>query len=375
MPEQADLVLKQVKLFREGRWQEGDLYLAQGRIAAIEPAGVPGPEARQSLNLAGRMVSPGWVDLHTHVLPLRWGGVGTHPEKIGLRTGVTALLDVGTTGAKNFPILHEKVIARSQTPIYALLNIKAHGIRVTKIGRETEPDDDLAAMADVLKRYPDRIKGVKVTASKEHMLASDPLLYVKLAREAGDRLGLPLMVHFGRTPPDLSEILPLMKKSDVLTHVFRDGGHTILDHGGKVREDVLAALARGVLFDVGHGVRSFSFPVAEKALAQGFDRFSISSDLYFLSRPYRARSFARVLSKFLVLGMPLEKVLERASVWPGNWLGLSRSLEPGAEAALTIFRLESGRWRFRDCWGKLRVGKERVIPEFSILKGEMISCS
>jgi len=371
----ADLVLKQVRVFYQERWQELDLYLAGGKVAALLPTGAEGPAARESLALHGRIVSPGWVDLHAHVLPLRYGGIGTWPEKIGLRTGVTALLDVGTTGALNFPVLHDRIIARSPTPIYALLNIKAHGIRVTKLGRETEADVDFAAMAEVQKRYPALIKGIKVTASQEHMLVSDPIRYVQLAREAGDRLGLPLMVHFGRTPPELAEILPLMKKGDVLTHTLRNGDHHILDQNGKIREDVLAARERGVLFDVGHGVKSFSFPVAEQALAQGFDGFSISSDLYLLSRPYRARNLANVLSKFLAIGMPLEKVLERASARPAAWLRLERGLEPGSEATLTVFRLEPGRFRFSDCWGQVRTGTERIVPELSLLRGERVACA
>jgi dihydroorotase len=371
----ADLCLQQVKIFRRGSWQEVDLSLDQGKIASVRPSGGKGSDARQSLDLAGRMVSPGWVDLHTHLLPLRWGGIGTWPEKIGLRTGVTALLDVGTTGAKNFPLFYDKVIRHSPTPIYALLNIKAHGIRPTQLGRETQPDDDLPAMAEAVKRYPDRIKGVKITASQEHMLVSDPLYYMRKAREAADHLGLPLMVHFGRTPPELAELLPLMKPGDLLTHTFRNGAHTILNKEGRVREDVLAARARGVRFDVGHGVGSFSFVVAEQALAQGFDRFTISSDLYLLSRPFRAHDFAHVLSKFLVLGLKLEEVMERASAWPAEWLGLPRSLEPGAPAALTVFRKEPGRFRFRDCWNQLRIGSERIVPELSILDGTITTCS
>jgi len=371
----AELVLRQVRVFNQGRWQEADLYLAGGKIAAVLPAGADGPRAGKTLELKGRIASPGWVDLHAHVLPLRFGGIGTWPEKIGLRTGVTALLDVGTSGAKNFPRFHERIISRSKTPIYALLNIKAHGIRVTRLGRETEPDVDFEAMAEVQERYPELIKGIKVTASQEHMLVNDPILYVKLAREAGDRLGLPLMVHFGRTPPELAEILPLMKKGDLLTHVLRDGGHTIMNKSGEIREEVRAAQARGVRFDVGHGVASFSFAVAEQALRQGFDGYSISSDLYLLSRPYRVRTFANVLSKFLAIGMPLEQVLERASVRPAEWLGLSRGLETGAEATLTILRLEQGRFKFRDCWNRLRIADERIVPELSVLQGEIIACS
>lgn len=375
MSSEVEIGLRRVKIFCQGNWQETDLYLDQGKIAAVVPAGEPGLASRQTLDLPGRIVSPGWVDLHTHVLPWRFGGIGTWPEKIGLSAGVTALLDVGTTGAKTFPRLYEKIIQRSSTPIFALLNIKAHGIRPSQLGRETKPDDDLPALAAAVKRWPEHIKGIKVTASREHMLVSDPLYYVRRAREAGDRLGLPLMIHFGRTPPELAEILPLMKSGDVLTHTLRNGAHTILDQTGAVRKEVLDAGARGVRFDVGHGIGSFSFPVAEQALAQGFGEFSISSDLYLLSRPFRAHHFAHVLSKFLALGMKLEEVLERASVRPAQWLDLARGLEPGAPATLTVFRLEPGRFRFRDCWNQLRIGRQRIVPEMSLLAGRISRCA
>jgi len=365
-----DLVVKGIRIFQAGEWKAWDLAIREKMISRLSPSGAEKLDAGQTLDFSGSFASAGWVDLHTHLLPLRSAGIGTRAKRIGLNSGVTALLDVGTTGAKNFPLLYEKVIRKSATPVLAFLNIKGSGIRFWQIGVGREKEDDLEAMERTLKNYPGYIKGIKITASREHMLAEDPLYYMRKAREAGDRLGLPIMVHIGWSPPSLIDLLPLMKAGDILTHCFRNSDHTILDPSGKIREDILLAKSRGVRFDIGHGIRSFSFPVAQKALDQGFDDFTISSDLYLLSTPFRAKNFANVLTKFLALGMKLEEVMFRASSKPAAILGLEREIAPGKPASITIFRLDQGRFRLKDCWGQSRTGNQRIIPQAALLEGK-----
>jgi dihydroorotase len=119
---------------------------------------------------------------------------------------------------------------------------------------------------------------------------------------------------------------------------------------------------------------SFSFPVAEKALEQGFDDFTISSDLYVLSTPFRARNFANVLSKFLAIGMKLEDVMDRCTTKAAPILGLERDIAEGKPAVLTIFRVEEGRFRFRDCWGELRTGTRRIVPTAALHEGALFRC-
>ena len=363
-------LLRNCLAFVDGEWKPVDILTEAGRIARIEDAG-SGLFARFSLEGRGLYVSPGWVDLHVHLYPLRKGGCGTRESRIGIATGVTALLDAGTVGASDFEDFRKLVLGQSQTPVYCLLNIKSRGIRFWSMGRVHAGEDNIEQMQEVSARYPETIRGVKVTASSEHMAQEDPMYYVRKALEAGKRLKLPVMVHFGRTPPELEEILPLMRPGDMLTHCFRDGGHHILDERGGIRSSVLAAGSRGVNFDVGHGVKSFSFKTLEAALAQGFLDFSISSDLYILSVPFRARSFGHVLSKFLAAGMSLEQVMARASEKPAGWLGLERGLGEGRPAEMTIFRLRPGDYKFKDCWGLLRRGKELIEPVMVISGGKL----
>jgi dihydroorotase len=368
-----DQLIKEVLVFREGEWRPTDLALAGTRIAAVTDPGKAGP-ARLVHDLKGLYASPGWVDIHTHLLPLRHGGVGTHQEKIGLKAGVTGLLDVGTVGAHNFHLLRDQVIAESDVPIKVLLNIKATGIRFWQVGRVPPALDDLPAMERVAREHPDIICGVKVTASKEHMLDDDPMYYVRQAIAAGERLQLPVMVHIGRTPPSLDEILPLMREGDILTHCFRNGPHSILGPDGHIKSNVLAARDRGVRFDIGHGVKSFAFPVAEAAIAQGFTEFTISSDLYMLSTTYRAKNFAHVLSKFLALGLKLEDIMSKASTQPGGIVGLERGLAPGMPASITFFKLVEGDFRLEDCWDHHRRAVQRLQPVAVIHGGRYLPC-
>ncbi len=366
------LLVRKAKVLVQGSFVETDLLVEGGRIREVKSL-IDTPGARE-LDGEGLYAGPGWVDLHTHLYPLRFGGVGSREKNLGVRTGVTCLLDAGTTGAKNFEGFKERVIDRAETKIFALLNIKSLGIRFWQLGRVRTGEDDFRMISEVLSKHRGLIKGIKVTASREHMAASDPLYYVRRAIDAGNEFSLPVMVHFGLTPPELEQILPMLRSKDLLTHCFRNAGHTIFDSRGRLRPSILAARDRGVGFDLGHGVRSFSFPVLEQALLQGFDDFTISSDLYLLSRPFRARSFANVLSKFLNSGMGLEKVIAAASIKPAEWLGLERALAPGKPAELTLFRLEAGEFIFDDCWGEKRTGTQRIVPVYAISGGSLFPC-
>jgi dihydroorotase len=367
------LAINQANVLIGGQFKKASLLIEKDKIKSIsESQPLKGDD---EIDGNGLYVSPGWIDMHCHLYPLVKGGIGTYERRIGLVTGVTCLLDVGTTGAVNFEDMKTSYFDTADCRMFALLNIKAKGIRFWNIGRVKTGEDDIPLMEKVVAKYPDLIKGVKVTASKEHMAADNPMYYVEKTIEAGNRLKLPVIIHFGRTPPDLDEILPLMRKDDVLTHCYRNGEHTIFDATGSVRKSVLAARDRGVRFDIGHGVASFSFNSMDKAIAQGFDDFSISSDLYMLSTPYRVFNFPNLLSKFLAGGISLEKVMESASVKPARFLGIQRGIGQGADAELTLFRLAQGSFKFKDCWGGVREGKQKIVPVWAVSRGGLFKCN
>lgn len=364
-----DLVIKGVQALINKKFVKCDIGISAGKISKIDSS-CSISSGREILNASGLYASAGWVDLHVHAIPITHKKIGSSVARLGPATGVSALLDAGTVGAGNYDMLSNFAISRSEIPVFCMLNIKRLGIRVRDFYRLKPGFEDFKLMEKVIGEHPGSIKGIKIRASKEDSVKEDPMYYMRKSREAGDIFKLPVMVHIGPPPPEITELLALMKEGDIITHFLRKSSHCILDRDGKVREEVLDAKARGVSFDLGHGVGSFSFDTAERALDQGFVDFTISSDLYSVSAKLYARTFANVMTKFLAIGMSLEDVLERSSTKPARMIGLEREIKEGSPADITIFRLESGEFTLTDTSGKKRVSKRRIIPEWTIHNGK-----
>lgn len=366
------LVLQDVKALINGDFKRCDIGISSGRISAIGEPGSLGPAARV-IKDQGLYVSPGWVDLHVHYVDWRHGkSAGSSISGLGSRHGVTALLDAGTTGPYNYQRLERAVADDPDVPCYALLNIKNEGIKLTSFYNTRTGWDDIPAMEDVISNHSERIVGLKIRADNSVSARSDRLYYVRKIREAGDRFGLPSMVHIGPPPPDLAGILGLLKEGDVVTHFLRGQGHSIIGDNGKVMDEVKDAYERGVKFDLGHGMGSFSFAAAEAALDQGFVDFTISSDLYIMSKPLYARTFANVLTQFLAMGMGLGDIMERASTRAAPFLGIEREIKEGAQAMLSVFSLAGGDFTCADVVGDTRKSERRIIPEWTVLEDRVV---
>ncbi|MFO8056775.1 MAG: hypothetical protein R6V10_05730 [bacterium] len=365
-----DLVLQDVKCLVNGSFERADVAIKADRIAAILPPRYL-KDAPRIITGDDLYVSPGWVDLHVHYVDWKHRkSPGASISRLGLAQGVTALQDAGTVGAENFDRLLDAVADKdSEIPCYSLLSIKKEGIKLTDFYTTRKGYDDIPAMETVIEKNRGRISGLKVRADSQVSPKDDRLYYVQKIREAGDRFGLPSMIHISTPPPSLRDILPYMKEGDMVTHFLRGQGNSIIGENGKVLDEVKEARRRGVRFDAGHGMGSFSFSDAERALDQGFDDFTISSDLYILSIPLYAKTFANVLTQFLAAGMPLEHIMERAGTRPASVLGLEREIKQGAEATLSVFSVKTGEWKCKDVTGNTRRSDRRIIPEWTILNG------
>jgi dihydroorotase len=193
-----------------------------------------------------------------------------------------------------------------------------------------------------------------------------------------ESVGKPVMVHIGsaaRMHVSLDEVLSLLRPGDIITHTYhgKDGG--LLDEQCRVRAAALAARARGVLFDVGHGAGSFSFAVARAALVQGFPPDVISSDLHTYSLLSPVGDLVTTMAKFMHLGMPLIDTVRRVTEAPAQVIGQARRLghlAPGADADIAILRLESGAYRFKDCDGNVEQGAVRLSPVCTIKRGSLV---
>ncbi len=367
-----ELVLRDVRALIGGAFNRCDLGISAGRIAAIAEAGTLAGSDVIAGN--GLYVSPGWVDLHVHYVDWRHRkSAGSSVKRLGPEHGVTALLDAGTTGPHNYYRLENAVAdSHGEVPCLALLNIKREGIKLSSFYTTRTGWDDIPAMGPVIEKSQGRIIGFKLRADNEVSARSDRLYYVRKIREAGDRYHLPITIHIGGAPPSLEDILPYMKQGDTICHFLRGQGNCIIGPDGKLTDAVKDAYQRGVRWDVAHGMGSYSFDAAQRALDQGFDDFTVSSDLYIVSAILHARTFANVLTNLLAVGMPLAAIIERASLRPARLMGLEREIREGAEATLTVFSVASEDFTCKDVVGDKRKSDKRIIPEWTIMKGRKL---
>jgi dihydroorotase len=353
----------------QGLHARRDLAISHGVIESLDKD-IPSDTARETLDAAGHLVTPGLIDIHVHVYP----GVshyGIDADTHSLAHGVTTVVDAGSSGADTFDGFRRYVVNVSDTRIYAFLNISTMGMISPQVGElEDLRFADVERAVEVIERNRDVIQGVKVRMSRSIVGANgmQPLL---LAKRAAEAVKMPLMVHIGSTPMPLTEILAELREGDILTHCFHGSEQGILDDHGYVLDAVRDAVTKGVNLDVGHGRGSFSFDVAAKALDQGVAPHTISSDLHHYNVFGPVYSLATTLSKFLYLGLSLDDALAKATSTPAKLLGIAKelgTLRQGSIADVAVFNMQEGAFSFRDAVGKVVVGT-RLLKPAAVVKG------
>ena len=329
-----------IRAGRQGNGQLIDIAIQDGKIAALGqlPAAA---EAKRTLTLAEQVhVSAGWIDGHTHCYPAS-PIYQDEPDKVGVESGVTTVIDAGSTGADDVDDF-QRLAAGCKTRVHALLNISRIGLlRQNELADPADIDPALARAA--IRRHPSFIVGIKARMSGS-VVGENGLQPLRMAKQIQrDNGQLPLMVHVGNTPPDLDEIVALLGDGDLLTHCFNGKPNRILTPAGELRVAVREAMQRGLRLDIGHGGASFSFEVAETAIRQGILPHTISSDIYCKNRiKGPVYSLAHVMSKFLAIGMSLPQVVECVTAGAADGLRLTQKgrLAVGYDADLTLFALQ-----------------------------------
>jgi len=372
-----DLLLKNGTLVDPARsiHARRDVAFANGVVAAVGENLSPA-EAARVVDAAGRLVTPGLIDLHVHVFE----GVshyGIAPDPTCLAHGATTVVDAGSAGADTFAGFRKYVIEASATRIFAQLNISSMGMISASVG---ELDDlkwaDVPKALQTIEKHRDLILGVKVRLTRDSIVgASAGLTPLYRAREAADAAGLPIMVHPQAAWCDsLDDVLAVMRQGDVLTHSFHDHSHGILDDDGTIRRSVREARERGVVFDVGHGQGSFSWSVCEAALAQDFPPTTISSDLHVYNLNGPVFDLATTVSKFLHLGLSVDDALAKVTAVPAQILHLDGkigTLAVGAWGDAAVFDLEEGAFDYVDSRGQSRTGRQRLVPRVVVKGGQV----
>lgn len=345
----------------------------------VDAVGDVARRADRVLDARGDYASPALVDLHSHVYHLGTS-LGVDPDWVASRWGTGVFVDAGSSGAGNFAGFREHVIKRSAARVYAFLNIgfggiPFFGIRGGEQGGEV-PDMRVAdedACAECIEGNRDYLVGVKVRVS-ENANAPLGLDLVRAAKRCAGRARVPLMVHFGRPPPSLKDVVPLLGEGDILTHAFRPEPNSIIGEGGRVAREVVDARRRGVVFDVGHGSGSFSYETARAALADGFRPDTISTDLHALSLPSPVESLEATMTKLLCLGMTAEEVITAVTSAPARAIGRPEhgSIEVGRPADIVTLRVSPTRRELKDSTGR-RMAFDREVRAVLRLKGRDVS--
>jgi dihydroorotase len=352
-----------------------DVAIQDGKIAAIATH-IPSSEARKTIDVRGLYVTPGLVDIHVHVYAgtgMRDAYSGDHsvyPDGFAFRSGVTTVVDAGSSGWRNFPDFKERIIDRSKTRVLALLNIVGHGMGGGSIEQNLD-DMDAKATAEVAGKYKDIVVGIK-TAHYD----GPEWTPVERAVEAGTLADIPVMVDFGTFRPERpfqDLVLKKLRPGDIYTHTYLDAV-PMLDASGHVMPYLFEARKRGVIFDVGHGGGSFLFRQAIPAVHQGFTPDSISTDLHIDSMNSGMKDMLNVMSKFLNMGLPLDEVIARSTFHPAREIQREDlgNLSVGGLADVAVLRLEKGQFGFVDVFGARLQGNRKLVCEITVRNGLVV---
>jgi dihydroorotase len=357
-----------------------DIAVADGRIVKMEKHIDPA-QAVQVVDARGLYVVPGLIDLHTHVFygidPSRaycGGTEGVVPDGVSFRSGITTMVDAGSSGWRDFPVFKKQVIDNSRTRVLAFVNIVGSGMRGSAYEQDTK-DMDGKLTAQVARQYKDYIVGVKVA----HYVGPE-WTPVDEAVKAGQLAGIPVMVDFGSSTPPLSInelFFKHLRPGDIFTHCFGQlkSREAIVDVGTKVLKPfVREAQQRGTVFDVGFGEISCSFSQAIPALKSGFYPNSISTDIHVRNINGAMKDLLNTLSKFLALGMPLDSVIAAATWNPAREIRHEDlgHLSVGGPADIAILGVEQGRFGFFDYTGYRIEGRAKLECEMTIRDGKIV---
>jgi dihydroorotase len=345
-------------LFAGGR--PFDVAVTGGRIAATGPD-LP-RDARAVIDVTGRLITPGLIDLHTHVGPGYWG---IAPDPIAWYTGVTTWVDAGSAGAYTLDGLR-RAAAGAEVRVPALLNISAVGLA----GRTGESRDltncDVPLAIDTIQAHRELIHGVKVRIDAD-TVGEHGVEPLRRAISAAAACDVPVMVHIGTTPPALDEVLGLLRPGDIVTHCSSGIARPL---GPAVR----AAADRGVLLDLGHGSGGFAFDVLERQLDAGLRPYTVSTDLHARSVAGPVFDLPTTMAKLLAVGLPLADVLAAATTHPARALGLpGGELTPGAPADLAVFAVLEEEFEVVDAHREVRRSPLRLVNEATYVAGRRLA--
>ena len=349
-----------------------DIGIRYGQIAAIAPS-IPADRSVQRIDVAGRLVTPGLVDLHTHLCPHL--GLGLPADELVGITCTTTAVSAGDAGWHTWGVFRHLALPGSRTRLFAFVHIASIGLAGGLAPGEMLNIDyaNVDGCAKVVAENPGVVLGVKVRIT-DSVVGQNGLEPLRRAIRAAEMAGktVRVMCHIGAAPGNLADLLDLLRPGDILTHAYSGAGNNTVQNG-QLLAAARAAKQRGVIIDVGHGGGSFDFTVCEPAMQQGMPPDTISSDIHSVSiNTPGYPTLPWVMSKFLALGVPLDEVVAKATIEPAKIIGRVPglgTLQVGAPADLAIMDVVSGPVEFVDTRGNKRTGQQKLVPYLTIRGG------
>lgn len=352
-----------------------DVAIRNGKIVKVASS-IPGKDALKVVDLAGLYLSPGFIDIHTHVFAgskpetFADGSFSVSPDDFTLKSGVTTVVDAGTSGWRNFSLFKTNIIDKSKTRVYAWLNIAGNGMTGSP-GEQDMNDMDARLAAMTVSKFRENIVGIKIG----HFEGTEWAPFER-AREAAEKSSTPLFVECHLPQYSLEEQLKNMRRGDIITHAFEKVSERtpVVNNEGELYSYVKEAQQRGILFDLGHGGAGFWFSVAVPAMKNGLPPNTFGTDLHRFSMNAGMKDMMNVMSKYLAMGMPLTDVVQRAS-WNAakaiqhEELG---NLGEGALADICVFRIRDGNFGYVDAGGNVLTGNKKLEAELTIINGKIV---
>ena len=375
--QQFDLIIKGGRLIDHKNQINEILDVAVGDGVIQKVAkDIPTSEGQTIIDAEGLIVTPGLIDIHTHVFvgekekTFASGFSSVSPDDFTLKAGITTVVDAGTSGWRSFPKFKEEVIDRSKTRVLVFLNITGSGM-IGSPDEEKLDDMDVTMTVKAIREYPDIIVGTKIGHYR-----GDQWTPFDRAIAAGTEAGVPMILECHLPELPLEMVLEKMRPGDIFTHTYGavNDRNWLLDDQGSVQPFVLEARKKGVYFDVGHGGGSFHYSLAIPAMEQGFYPDSFGTDLHRFSMNAGMKDMLNIMSKFLNLGMSIDDVIYKATWSPAQMIKREDlgNLSEGAVADVAILRIRKGQFGYLDADGYKINGDKRLEAELTIRAGAIV---